>query len=363
MALTEEIDSERSQVATDGYAMSLGEIMSLYRDGELIINPEYQRYFRWSPSQKTKFIESLLLGIPVPPVFVFQREDGTWELVDGLQRLSTVFEFAGVLKNGDGELVTPSVLEGTKKLPSLANATWEGEDALPEPNRLDIKRARLRVEILKKESDPYSKFELFQRLNTGGSSLSEQEVRNCTLVMLNKPFFEWLKQLASLNQFEKTIIQTERAEQKQRDLELALRFIVYRNVQYNGIWDVHEYLDDSMMQLATNDAFDRDAEGRLFSDTFEFFHQALGEDSFKRWDGDKFVGPFLISAFEVLAVGASRKIEELRGMEPEDRGEWLREKAERLWTQDVFQTYSGSGVRGTRRLSNLLRFSDEYMAP
>lgn len=78
-------------------------------------------------------------------------------------------------------------------LPSLAGKRWEDSDQLTsdgigKTQQLQIKRARLRVEILKMESHPHAKFELFQRINTGGSQLSEQEVRNCTAIMLNRQF-------------------------------------------------------------------------------------------------------------------------------------------------------------------------------
>ena len=99
MSLEDEITNASKKVVKDGYDMSIGELMSLYRDRELIINPKYQRYFRWDISQKTKFIESLLLGIPIPPIFVYTTSGRKWELVDGLQRMSTIFEFAGILRD------------------------------------------------------------------------------------------------------------------------------------------------------------------------------------------------------------------------------------------------------------------------
>ena len=98
MALSDEIETARTEIVSDGYEMSVGEILNLYRDNEITINPEYQRLFRWDESSKTRFIESLLLGIPIPPIFVFQEENGVWELIDGLQRLSTIFQFAGILR-------------------------------------------------------------------------------------------------------------------------------------------------------------------------------------------------------------------------------------------------------------------------
>jgi uncharacterized protein with ParB-like and HNH nuclease domain len=112
--LLEEINSAQRLVKTDAYQMSLGEIVSMYEAKEIIIHPEFQRLFRWNASQKSKLFESLLLGIPLPPIFVFEKEDGKWELIDGLQRLSTILEFMGVLQTPEGQLRIPSVLEATK---------------------------------------------------------------------------------------------------------------------------------------------------------------------------------------------------------------------------------------------------------
>ena len=78
--LTDEILAAQRAVKTDAYQMSIGEIVNMYIDGELVINPSFQRLFRWESHQKSKLIESLLLGIPLPPIFVFETDDGTWEL-------------------------------------------------------------------------------------------------------------------------------------------------------------------------------------------------------------------------------------------------------------------------------------------
>ena len=84
MSLTQEIDARRREIRTDGYAMSIGEWISLYEKNELDIHPEFQRFFRWSDTQKTNLIESILLGIPLPQIFVSQRPNGVWDVVDGL---------------------------------------------------------------------------------------------------------------------------------------------------------------------------------------------------------------------------------------------------------------------------------------
>jgi uncharacterized protein with ParB-like and HNH nuclease domain len=88
-----------------GYSVSIGEWISIYEKDELDIHPEFQRFFRWSNRQKSRLIESILLGLPIPQIFVAQRPDGIWDVVDGLQRLSTIYQFVGILKNEEGKFV------------------------------------------------------------------------------------------------------------------------------------------------------------------------------------------------------------------------------------------------------------------
>src|ERR1700740_3218212 len=129
--LEKEIDDAQRLVKTDAYQMSIGEVINMYRDGELVINPDFQRLFRWEIGQKSKLIESILLGIPIPSIFVFEKEDSTWELIDGLQRVSTLLEFMGQLRNPEtGQTEPPTALVAMKYLPSLHNVVWEKSAAI-----------------------------------------------------------------------------------------------------------------------------------------------------------------------------------------------------------------------------------------
>lgn len=367
MPLSDEIAIARTEIISDGYEMSIGEIINLYRDDELKINPAYQRLFRWDETNKTRFIESLLLGIPIPPIFVFQDENGVWELIDGLQRLSTVFQFVGILK-GTGENVAPLMLSGTNYLPSLDGKKWEpssedADDGIGQAQQLQVKRARLRVEILKKESDTKAKYELFQRLNTGGERLSEQEVRNCIAVMINPDFHTWITGLSTFAPFTNTTAQTETAIDSQGHVELVLRFFSFLNTPYNKALDVHEYLDSSLVAMAADETFDRDAQGDIFKRVFTVLDNALGSDAFKRWDGTAFKGKFLISVFEVLAPGIARNLPSIEEMDADTQKNFVTTKAKELWTNDTFRNNSGGGTRGTTRLVNLLPMGQEFLRP
>lgn len=110
-ALDKQIDIERNNLRTDKIDLSYGELASMFEKQELIINPEYQRLFRWTDHQVTSFIESLLLGFPVPAIFVAETDDGVWELVDGLQRVSSVFGFMKVRRASDGALAAPDAAD------------------------------------------------------------------------------------------------------------------------------------------------------------------------------------------------------------------------------------------------------------
>lgn len=367
MSLEKEIQKARKEIVSDGYDMSLGEVMNLYRDGELKVNPEFQRLFRWDITRKTRFIESILLSIPIPPIFVFQDKDGSWELIDGLQRLSTILEFSGALKGPDGEKVTPSTLEGTKFLPSLANKRWQvwsgNDSAIDKSMQMQIKRARIRVEILLKESDENAKYELFQRLNTGGARLSEQEVRNCVAVMINPPLYKRLKKLAAIDDFITTVNQTEQALEKQAGVELVLRYFAFKLYPYKKGLDVHEYLDEALVHISKDEDIDWDVEEGLFRKTFGLLNEALGDRAFKRWDGAHFSGKFLMSLYEVIAFGVAQNLKEIDRRGRDDQVKHIISRAKKLWEDSTFEKNSGAGIRGTTRLANLLPMAKGFFKP
>ena len=153
MTISKEVATARQDIRTDDYPMSIGEWISLYQSDELDIHPEFQRFYRWSDQQKSNLIESILLGIPLPPIFVSQREDGVWDVIDGLQRLSTIFQFVGILKDLDDEHVKPLKLMRTTYLPSLEGVVWDSENKrkeMPDDLKRVIKRSKIHVSIILK---------------------------------------------------------------------------------------------------------------------------------------------------------------------------------------------------------------------
>lgn len=306
--LDDQIAEARRTISSDGYPMSIGELTNMYRDGELVIRPEFQRFFRWSLVQRSRLVESLLLGIPLPSIFVAQSEDGKWELIDGLQRVSTILQLQGELKGSP-----PLALVGTKYLPALEGRLWSDakeENCLSEAQRLDLKRSKVDIKIIKRESSPAAKFDLFQRLNSYGSSLTAQEMRSALLVAVSPDFFAWIEQLASNESFVNCTLISDRLLDERFDLELVLRFLVLHAKPENALTlsalrDFSQVLDDESVALAS--AFpDRKVHlENVFVNTFEHISSNGADCIFRKWDSDRkaFRGSFLNTAYEVFALG------------------------------------------------------------
>ncbi|CAM2070134.1 DUF262 domain-containing protein [Sulfidibacter corallicola] len=368
MSLREEIEKGRAEIKTDDYSMSIGEWLNLYENDEIDVHPEFQRFFRWSNEQKSRLIESILLGIPLPQIFVSQRSDGVWDVVDGLQRLSTIYEFAGVLRDENGGKVKPLILGATKYLPSLENKTWQQDEdqepfnAFSQTERLFIKRAKLPVSIILKESDKSSKYELFQRLNTGGSPLSDQEVRNCLLVRMNPDLYRNLRKMADYDDFKDCTSLTDKALAEQYDLELVLRFVIFRQMDiddFRAIRDVSEFVTEKMIELAQRDDSLNiiQEEYRVFSDTFSILNSATSSDSFRRYSSekDKFLGGFLLSGFECVALGIGYNIENKSLVQADQ----IESRVKEVWGNQIFIKNTGSGYRAPQRMPKIVPLGRE----
>lgn len=369
MSLQDEIVECSSKIYRDAYQMSIGELINIYKDGEMDIHPEFQRVFRWSESQKTRLIESIMLNIPIPSIFVSQNDEGVWDVIDGVQRLSTIFQFIGIFKDEDNKDIEPLVLHKTDYLPSFEGMMWNNLDnpdkSFTKEQQLAFKRARIDVIIVKKESDPNTKYELFQRLNTGGSKLSDQEVRNCLMIMTNRDFYVFLDSLSKNKDFNDCITITDRKEDEQFKLELILRLLIAVSMNlddasnYN---DLKELIDKETIKLIENiqpqdykiikDKFDR---------TFKLLNDLLGEDSFKKYSDNKHKGAFLVAAFQGIASGIYFNINSVKDKDTD----FMIDKIRNFYDEGVYLESTKKGARAVPRFKDLTLlgkefFSDEY---
>ena len=368
MSLQEEIDKTRQEIRTDEFSMSICEWISLYQNNEIDVHPDFQRFFRWSDHQKSTFIESILLGIPIPPIFVSQRDDGVWDVVDGVQRLSSIYEFVGILKTDDNEQQKSIVaLQKTTYLPSLEGKKWDDpndkDNSLNQAQRLLIKRAKIAVNIVEKESDEMVKYELFQRLNTGGVIATPQEVRNCILLMLNKKLYELMRSLANYKSFISCIALSDKLYEEQYDMELVLRFILLFDKDEESIkelkGDVSVFLTDRIREMALNKELDYSHIEEAFKKTFDILDSTLGEESFKRYkpQQNRFIGGFLLSAYEVIALGIGYHYQNPPQINH------ISSQIKNIWSNKIYQESSGAGKNAARRLRHLVPLGREVFSP
>jgi len=364
MSLQDEIDLKSKEIHTENLSMSIGEVMSMYSDKDLDIHPEFQRFYRWSDSQKSRLIESILLNIPIPSIFVAQRPDGIWDVVDGLQRLSTIFEFIGILKNDKEELIRPLSLTETNLLPSLDKKKWQSGngDSLTEAQQRYFKRSRLNFVIIQKESDSSSKYELFQRLNTGGSSLTPQEVRNCLLIMSNEQYFEKLKELSDFEPFINSLNISDKNIDEQYDKELISRFLVLKDVEpstMSSVTDLGSYLDDQIVVFFETKFGDWATIKDVFERTFKLIEETVGENAFKRYNLEKrvFYGGFIVSAFEMVALNIAKNIGKW-----ETQKDQIESKIIECWQKISDDNITWKGYSAAGRLPKTISVGQEVFA-
>ena len=368
MSLDQEIEKAQRLVRTDSIQMSIGELATMYENAELIINPEFQRLFRWELAQKARLIESILLGIPVPSIFVFEKDDGTWELIDGLQRLSSVFEFMGILLDPDTrQQVVPSSMVATRYLRSLNNTVWQKHKAIIDPPfdeqieldkkfQLSIRRSRLNVQILKRPSDSHTKFELFQRLNAGGTQANAQELRNSIVVMTDPSFNKIMGDLARNSSFKSMLGLNESQTVKKKDSEYVSRFLVYTYVPYDGTLDIEAYIDDGLMRVIKE--VDRGRIARDFIGTFDLLMGSLGKNALKRFHEGKFSGRVGYTTFELIAIGIARNFDKISNSA--NPKQYVKDRFEAIWLAGHPDKLNYAGMRGTTRISKTLPFGTDW---
>jgi len=284
----------------------------MYENGELIISPEYQRLFRWSEGNQSRFIESLLLELPIPPIFVIEREDNVYELIDGLQRISSYLHFRGALNNeeanpGHFKLIDCDV---------VAELNGFSYEDLPSSLKIKLKRNFIRLEVIRKESDQRLRYYMFKRLNTGGENLSDQELRNCTIRLLSPIFNDFIIKLSSLDSYQACIdsISTEKKNEKY-DQELVLRYFAFKNDIENYSHDIGDFLTEYMESVSDPEkplSFDYQQEELQFKTVFAILKETLGNYAFSpKNENGNWIDRFQSLHFEAVSLGLEKALSTL----------------------------------------------------
>ena len=353
MDISSEIQKYRQEIKSERMDMSFGEIINMYRDKEIIISPEYQRAFRWDEQRQSDFIESILLGIPFPSIFVATNPDGKWELIDGLQRVATVLSFFNELKDEDGnpypknglKLVEGSMLKGLKDITI---------DTLPLEYKLQIKRTPCRVEIILKESEFKMRYELFKRLNTGGEGLSRQEIRNCIFRGLDSRYSEFVAELAQDSIFREIVNISVSNEEKMYYEELVLRYLTLKNkgTRYSQS-NIQDYMDDYLESRCKEfNEVQMEMDKALFLNIIKILEKLKDENIFKL--GRRY---FTTSMYDAIMLSLSERTVDLESINIEQLGEKIVE----LKANEDFKKYVGSASSNPTSITNKVKIAKKVL--
>jgi hypothetical protein len=272
----------------------------------------------------------------------------------------------GELVDGDGKIRPPLTLTRTHYLPDLEGRLWSSEDestAIAESAKIRIKRARLDINIVRSASDEDVKYEVFQRLNTGGAAATDQEVRNCLLLMANTNYFQWVQSISRRETFRETLSLTDRALEEAFDMELVSRLLVFSTKSPDDLQKLDElgsYLSRESVKQAQDENFAYDRIKLSFEQTFDFLAKTLHENAFRRYDSGRrrYMGPLLVSIFEVVAVGLCHHLQN-GGKLPDAKR--FSERHKNLWSELGEKPFVGSGVRASTRVPETIRFGRDWV--
>lgn len=274
--------------------MSIFQYMMEYKRGQLIIDPDFQRNLVWTDKQKSQFIESIILNFPLPPFYLNEDKKGKLTIIDGLQRTTAIFQFL----NNDFEL---SSLDA---LPKLIGTTFS---KLEPELQAKIERKNILLYILKPSTPLIVIYDLFKRINTNGTQLNRQEIRNC--IFIGKAT-ELLKELAQKNYFTKAIDKGVSAK-RMKDREVVLRYISFKiqdyNIDYTG--SMSDFVENAMRKINKSDDNEIEQIKIDFERVMKYTYMLFGKNSF-RIATNQTRGTINIAIFESVSVFISNKSDE-----------------------------------------------------
>jgi hypothetical protein len=338
-----------AQIRVGTKQFSLRNILDLIADGDLELAPDFQRNQVWKSWQKSRLIESVLLQIPLPAFYFAEDSDGMMRVVDGLQRLSTIYEYVR------------EQAFGLTDLEYLAEQVSSARFAdLPPALQRRIHNAQIVAHVIDPSTPAGVKYDIFKRINTGGTPLNAQEIRHC---MSRSRSRDLLKRLTSMEEFDRATSGRLRSHIRMDDREVALRFCAFSLMGVEG-YRKHASTDafleaatamlDDESQVADERIAELEANFRL---AMSRAHQLFGDHAFRKWTlTSDHRNPINKSLFEswswVLAAYPELDVER--------HADEIVHQARTLMTQDQLYIYAitastGDPVRVQRRFAAVER--------
>mgnify|MGYP003293155086 CR=1 FL=1 len=307
-------DDALYNITSYGVDMSFREIISMYVEGD-IEKPELQRNYVWSKKEASRFIDSVLLGLPVPSIFLAKTPDSKLLIVDGYQRIMTVYDYMNGIFSGDNSIFKLTKAENI-------HPNWRGKAyvELTEAQKRSLKMYTIHAIVFeqKQPQNDTGMYQIFERINTGGRTLKPQEIRNCVYHgQYNTMLFDLNK-----NSDWRAIVGTQDEDSRMTDVELILRFFAFNSIrmsydqqpkQINLVRFLNNYM---AQQMGSTDADIFECTSS-FAHVMKFLNATIGDNCFrtcKQKNGTvvwaKKVNPVVMDAVCTATVFALERLSE-----------------------------------------------------
>jgi hypothetical protein len=271
------------------------------RKANISLDPSFQRRDAWTVQRKSKFIESIMLGLPIPQLVLAESKDkkGTFIVIDGKQRLLSLQQFAGInLEDG----VSPLKLNGLEMLSDLNGATYAdlSSDARLREYFNAFENQSIRTVVVRHWQKEDVLYLVFHRLNTGSVPLSPQELRQA---LHPGPFLKYVGKYSETSKSLQRVLGLQKPDFRMRDVELLVRYFAFRNSLSSYSGNLKQFLDDSCKQFNKdwiNKRSTIETQTQEFEAAVGAAFEIFGENAFRKWDGRAYERRFNRAVFDVL---------------------------------------------------------------
>lgn len=315
-----------------GADLSFRELVDMYKNAELI-KPEMQRKYVWDKTEASRFVESVLLGLPVPSIFLAKTDKEEMLIVDGYQRIMTIYDYINGIFSGDNKTFK---LSNSKKI----NSIWRNKsfNELSQTEQRKIKSTTIHAIIFRQKepkNDDTGMYQIFERINTAGRILTSQEIRNC---VYQGKFNKFLIDL-NLNSNWRELFGLKNEDQRMRDIEFVLRFFALsddfiKNTDLVSI-SLKEYLNKFMGENKELSDDKINIMKKNFETAMDFILINFGKEAFNNIGSEgKRVKKFHPTIFDAIAISTLNFLKT-----GETAASDLKKKREDLLKNDEFKNF------------------------
>lgn len=286
----------QDDVALQHSDLALSTLAGMVSSGSIDVAPDFQRRDRWSHAKQSALIESFLINLPIPPVYLAEDKGGTYSVIDGRQRLTAIQAYFN----------ESFALQGLTELTELNGMRFS---QLPTPLRNSLAMRPLRCATLLRQTDPELKYLVFHRLNSAGEPLNAQEIRNVVYrgalndLLLDLAQDSWLREALKISS------DSSAAYRKMQDVEYVLRFLTLSEGWADFSGDLGRAMDSFMERHRDAGSEELDSHRTAFTTALERCHQTWGDHAFRRPEGSNWRDQPLAGLFDAQMISVSQLTE------------------------------------------------------